>query len=66
FALTTDMPQYTNGKATILAGPADADLAPALDAAGLVVDSASAAESEGAEPMDEFLSKLVNREKSED
>ncbi len=49
--------------ATILtAGPADDDLAGALDSIGLVVDSAAAAKSENAEPMDEFLSKLVRRE----
>ena len=49
--------------ATILAGPADSDLATVLDAAGLVVDADAQAESEKIEPMDEFLSKLVHREK---
>lgn len=47
----------------LIAGPADADFTPALAAAGLVVDSAAAAESEKLEPMDEFLSKLVHHEK---
>ncbi len=46
----------------LIAGPADDDLASALDSIGLVVDSDSAAASEAIEPMDEFLSKLVRRE----
>ncbi len=46
----------------ITAEPVDTDLAGALDSAGLVVDSDSAAASEAIEPMDEFLSKLVHRE----
>ncbi len=45
----------------LIAGPADDDLASALDSIGLVVDSDSAAASEDLEPMDEFLSRLVHR-----
>ena len=47
----------------LTAGPVDADLTGALDIAGLVVDASTAAASEKIEPMDDFLSKLVTREK---
>ena len=51
--------------AVLLASPSDAEFADVLGVAGVKADAAAQAASEKIEPMDEFLSKLVNREKED-
>lgn len=46
----------------LTASPSDAEFANVLGTAGIKVDATSQAAAERLEPMDEFLSKLVNRE----
>ncbi len=48
---------------TLTASPSDAEFADVLGVAGVKVDATLQAAAEKLEPMDEFLSKLVAREK---
>lgn len=65
-AVTVKIKAQTNGTWLLLAVPTDADFADALTSAGIDVDAAAASVAEKVEPMDEFLSRLVEKSKEDE